>query len=140
MRIIKLSSDDNDMQNSEQVEYFFESKLKEREPQGQFLLTKGRIAENGIFSGETLVFSYQGDLKYIALAKTGRMATSGQKKSDYPYFICIDVDTIVRAKGTLADLQTETGDSKNIVKTQGWPFFEESSGLQERIWKMFRAS
>lgn len=100
MRIIKLSPKDQDMKTEEMVEYFFERKLRENEPEGQFLLTKGRIAKSGISIGEVLVFSYKGALKYLALAKSVRMETIGPDSKEYPYFFCVDVETIVKAKGT----------------------------------------
>lgn len=137
MRIIKLSSKDQDMKTDEMVEYFFERKLKETEPEGQFLLTKGRIAKCGISLGEVLVFSYKGELKYLALSKSMRMETIGPDRKEYPYFFCVDVETIVRAKGTLADLGIEFNFEKNIIRTQGWPTFKDSLGLKEKVWGLF---
>jgi len=72
MRIIKLSSKDPDMQTKADVRTFFDDYLpREASPAGKFLLTRGRIAEDGLSIGEKLVFSYHPKLVYLGHAASG---------------------------------------------------------------------
>jgi hypothetical protein len=54
MRLIKLSPKDPEMQTKDDVHKYFNDTLREQNPQGQLLLTKGRIAKKGIMPGELL--------------------------------------------------------------------------------------
>ena len=137
MRIIKLSPEDPDMKDRGMVDLFFNKKLRERKPRGQFLITKGRISEKGISPGEMLVFSYNGEIVYLALSKSGRLTTTGPEANNYPFYFCVDISTIVKGKRSLHELEKEINASKHIVKTQGWPSFKDSLELK-RIWEKFK--
>lgn len=145
MRIIKLSPNDVDMYSREMVDHYFQFRLNRVRPVGQFLLTKRRIAENGISPGEMLIFSYRGEIVYLALAASSRMDTEGQEALNYPYYFCVDVDTIVPGRGTLNDLEEALAAEgllkKNIVRSRGWPIIEEENDTLsklKRIWGAFR--
>lgn len=84
MRIIKLSPSDISMKTREKVDRFFHKHLKEREPKGQFFLTKGRISKNGIKPGESLVFTYLGEIVYLARCASTRIDTEGNHTYQYP--------------------------------------------------------
>ncbi|HUO78196.1 MAG TPA: hypothetical protein VMU21_11545 [Thermodesulfovibrionales bacterium] len=137
MRIIKLSPKDRSMTNRDMVDYYFNEELPNRE-HGQFLFTKGRIKEEGIAPGEMLVFSYNGDIVYLALSESERHANTGPEASEYPFYFCVDIKTIIEGKGNLKQLENEIKVNKNIVKTQGWPTIKDSLEIK-RIWNKFKA-
>ena len=76
MRIIKLSPSDPHMKSRPMVDEFFSQTLKKRNPEGQFFITQGRIAERGLSVGERLLFTYEGDCIYEARAASGRVKTA----------------------------------------------------------------
>jgi hypothetical protein len=126
------------MKHRSMVDSYFNEKLQKRNPVGQFLLTKGRISENGIFPGELLVFSYLGEIVYLAKAQTHRLNTIGPEAAEYPFYFCVDVETIVSASGNLMQMESQIKARKNILKTQGWPIIKETPEI-ERIWNQFKA-
>jgi hypothetical protein len=130
MRVIKLSPNDVEMQTRENVDLYFQTLLKERIPAGQFFLTKGRISKNGIKPGESLVFTYLGEIVYLARSASTRMETEGSHAYQYPYYFCIDVDSINSAHGKLSALEDalRLGGliDRNLVKSQGWPIVKET--------------
>lgn len=141
MRIIKLSPSDKDMKDIGMVQDYFECKLQERRPRGQFLLTKGRISKKGISPGEMIIFSYKTAIVYLARSASERKDTIGSESIQYPHYFCIDTETIVKGEGTLSDLEhrlVQHGNSKNIVNTQGWPKLEETPALK-RLWEKFKS-
>jgi len=137
MRVIKLSPNDKHMLTRENVDWFFQSHLKEREPVGQFFITKGRISKNGIQPGETLVFTYLGDIVYIARSASIRLETAGSHANKYPFFFCVDVDSIKATSGKLFELEKMLRNegllNRNLVKSQGWPILEETDISKDRI-------
>ena len=137
MRIIKLSPNDEDMINRTMVDSFFTDKLLNRKPSGQFLLTKGRISAKGISPGEMLVFSYNGEIVYLARSRSERLNTSGSKADRYPFYFCVDIETIVKGKGNLEDLEKKIKATKHIVKSQGWPTVKDTPELKE-TWDNFK--
>jgi hypothetical protein len=145
MRIIKLSPFDEDMKTLVDVHAYFNKKLLSRSPQGSFLLTKGRIAKNGIEPGELLIFSYKGNIVYLAFSASGRIDNQGDEAEEYPYYFCIDIDSIVPGKGHLKDLEQDFNrlgiTKKHLLNTQGWPIIRESKEREdelEAIWESFK--
>lgn len=142
MRIIKLSSEDPDMCDRNMVDSFFNEKLYLRKPPGQFLLTKGRISEDGILPGEMLIFSYKGEIVYLALSSSPRLANTGANAVDYPFYFCVDIKTINKGTGDMTELEAKINSKvvnpKNIVMARGWPSFKDSPELKE-IWEYFKA-
>lgn len=138
MRIIKLSPEDRSFPNRDMVDSFFNEELPARNPRGQFLLTKGRIARNGISFGEMLVFSYNGEIVYLALSQSERFNNTGKERYEYPFFFCVDVDTIIKGRGNLKELESELKIGKHIVRTRGWPTIKDSPEIK-KIWTQFKA-
>jgi hypothetical protein len=140
MRIIKLSPDDIEMKTREMVDSFFLTRLHEKDPKGQFLLTKGRIAEDGIQPGEYLVFTYLGDLVYVARSASRREETEGPNARQYPHYFCVDVDSIKAASGRLAAFEDALRSrgllDRNLVKSQGWPIVPETDQSRDAIWQI----
>lgn len=123
MRIIKLSQSDPDMVTREMVENYFTTELYAREPEGRFLLTKGRIKEDGLYEGEVIVFTYKAQIVYLGVVEKCVQANRGQDSDIYPSFFCIDMDSLVRGKGTLSKLEAELHKNKITSKKfagQGW--------------------
>ncbi len=140
MRIIKLSSKDIDFPDRASVDTYFEVKLPNRNPAGQFLLTQGRIADGGIETGEAIIFSYATEITHIARATTGRCAHGGDDNRTYPFFFVVDMKTLSSAQGNLSDVEarlTALGLRKKIVRTQGWPRIPDSPEV-DRIWNGLR--
>jgi hypothetical protein len=141
MRIIKLSQKDKDFPDRNRVDFYFQSKLPNRNPPGRFLLTQGRVAKEGIEIGEPLVFSYKTEITYIALAASGRIDNSDDDVDKYPYYFVVDMESLAPAKGTLSDIESllsKAGIEKNIVRAQGWPRIQDSP-LTENIWNNLKA-
>lgn len=136
MRIIKLSPKDPDMRNRGMVDAYFNEVLDRRTPQGQFLITRGRISESGIAPNERIVFTYNGDILYQARASSCRESNSNKAESKkYPHYFCIDLKTIKEGLRSLRDLENELKilglipQEKNLVKTQAWPIVKEVDEL-----------
>lgn len=129
MRIIKLSQSDPDMATAEMVDAFFGKKLKERRPKGKFRLTKGRFSENGILTGDRLLFTYLGDCIYQARSASGRIVNEDEYQDRYPYYFCINMDSLVRTKYKLQELENGLTErkllTKNLVGTQSWPSVDD---------------
>lgn len=137
MRIIKLSANDEDMRTRDKVDLYFNENLANRDL-GHFLLTKGRISEKGIAPGEMIIFSYLKEIVYLARSESERLKNTGPKASQYPFYFCVDIKTIIEGKGNLELLETKLKANKNIVKSQGWPIIKDSPEI-ERIWNQFKA-
>lgn len=129
MRIIKFSKEDEDFPCIDMAANFFEMKLNSTEPKGKFEITKGRISQNGLERKEKLVFSYNGQMIYMAEAATGRERNRPEYSTRYPNYFCIDMATLKPIKGKLGELEKKLQQkkihSKNIVKSQGWPIIVE---------------
>lgn len=139
MRIIKLSDRDKDFPDRKSVDYYFQHKLTNKKPPGKFLLTKGRIAKDGIKSGEQLIFSYKTEILYIALSASSRMENLDEDVDMYPFYFVIDMNSIIPAKGNLSDIESicfKAEINKNIVRAQGWPCIQEP--VTKIIWESLK--
>ncbi len=140
MRIIKLSPKDIDFPDRSSVYDYFRIKSPSRSPVGQFLLTRSRIAEEGISVGEPIIFSYEAEITHIAKAASGRLLNAGGDRETYPFYFIVDMSTDFLAKGSLADLEnalSAIGINKNIIRTQGWPRILDSLEA-DKIWNKFK--
>jgi hypothetical protein len=136
MRVIKLSPNDRDMLTRHRVDTYFREVLPNRSPKGQFLLTKSRIAPDGIQPNERIVFTYMGEIVYQARALTGRTKNLDKTESEqYPYYFCVNLDSIEQGCKSLSLLENELKKSnlisqgQNLVKTQAWPIVKESDDV-----------
>ncbi len=144
MRIIKLSKNDVDFANRVQVDVFFEITLKNKTLEGRFELTNSRIAKNGIAPKEKLVFTYKGEIVYLAEAASKRLPNNGDQSDIYPYCFYVDMKSVRPGQGSLASLEAKLKEKgliqKNIVKSQGWPIVPEDNiqaGAIESILSLF---
>jgi hypothetical protein len=144
MRIIKLSPEDISFPDRRSVDMYFEQRLPNRIPEGQFFIPKGRVAKGGGFKeGELLIFAYRTEIVFIAKAKSDLITNNGVEKSTYPSYFCVDCSTIEKGRGSLAELEEalrgKNALRKNLVKAQDWPSLDDSPEI-EKIWNQFKQS
>jgi hypothetical protein len=118
MRIVKLSSE-YEFANVDEVDDYFEN-IGSRNPPGQFRITEGRIAADGLEIGERLIFSYQAAVYYIAQAASGRKNNSDELHVDYPYFFLINLDTLHRIEPISFDEIRQLLGQLHWGRGQGW--------------------
>ena len=140
MRIIKLSPKDIDFPDRVSVDTYFKVTLPNRNPIGQFMLARGRIAEHGIEAGELIIFSYKTEITHVRKAASCRLVNSQRDSVIYPYYFLVDMSTICLAQGSLADVEAKlesAGVQKNIVHTQGWPRIQDDPVI-DPIWNFLK--
>lgn len=136
MRIVKLSSSDPDMVTIEAVHEYFNDKLAARQPQGKFLLTKGRIKSDGLSIGEIVVFTYKANLVYFAFVSQEVTQNEDPDSSEYPSYFCIDLATLTPCTGTLSEFNQrliQQGVTDKKFGGQGWvqvPSAESNPNLE----------
>ncbi len=142
MRVIKLSSDDRDMETLEMVDVFFHETLKRPERQGRFFFPDRKIRENGIRPGERLLFTYESQCVYEARSDSGRIKNEGRAGDDYPFYFCVKVDSIASLSGSLEAfeqklIQLGLHGSKSIAHSQAWSIIDETEAFQSNIDSIF---
>lgn len=129
MRIIKLNTT-KEFPTLEKLEYYFEHELPLLNPPGKFLMPKRWIAEDGLQRGERVLFSYKRCVRFIANAVSGSMKNTDEYQNSYPFFFVIDLDTVRQTNFSLQKLEDrlrdEAGETKCIVRTQGWPIINDT--------------
>ena len=136
MRVIQLSPKDTDMATREMVDTFFLKKLPNRDPLGKFRLTRTRVAEDGLSPGERLLFAYKGQCVYQARVLRGRVENEDAKREIYPYYFCVDVDSLVKTTGRLSDLEQELHQLSLVNKSlhsAGWTSIDETLELRNAL-------
>jgi len=126
MRIVKLS--EKIFPELEDVMEFFKNSLPNWNPPGKFRITDGRIARDGLQPGEEVLFSYSGIIRYIARSATGCRKNEDEYQSEYPFYFLVEMNTLQSIEISLRDVEQryhhETGETKSLVQTQGWPKIE----------------
>ncbi|MCG3209820.1 MAG: hypothetical protein FOGNACKC_03447 [Anaerolineae bacterium] len=124
MRIIKLSTLEPNFETLATTAYYFECRLPE-EFNRRFRMTAGRMRAGSPRSGEMLVFSRAGHIHYVAQAASTRQDNDDEWQDELPYFVEVDPASIRAVNLSLHELErrvhTETGITKSIVQSQGWP-------------------
>lgn len=135
MRVIKLSPEDVDMRDRDAVTTFFQHELPQRG--WRFLLTKGRVASNALEVGDLLVFTYRGELVYVAIAGSDRGETPGDEASTYPYYFLIQPGSVHRLCGRLTDLEDDLRAAglceKSVSRSRGWPVIDEADDRRRKL-------
>ena len=100
------------------------------------MFTKGRISSDGISSGETLLFSYEGEIVYVAKAASGPLPATGPESAEFPYYLQVDLPSLKRASIPLTDLQNaitaKTGESVQLLG-QGWTRLPDDEAVENVI-------
>ncbi len=129
MRVVKLS--EKIFPKLEDVMVFFRDCLPERDPPGKFRITKGRIAQDGLEPEEEILFSYNGRIYFIAKSKTVRRKNEDKDKNEYPFYFLVNMNELHSVNISLHDVEQryhqETGETKSLVQTQGWPKIENET-------------
>jgi hypothetical protein len=134
MRVIKLSKLVFEDQNL--LRDYFTNKLPELNPPGLFTFING-IGEDGLYVGETLIFSYDGRIRYIANAASGRELNRYQNPGQNErYCFQIDLASIKEVDIKMSEvekrLKKEAGLQKSLVG-QGWTIVEETKATKRVV-------
>jgi hypothetical protein len=120
MRLVKLST--AEFADESALETYFTDELPKRSPKGLFVFNGHQIAANGLKREETILFSYQNKLRYVAKAETPRIDNPHRDTEDYRYGFVIKLP-VRKANVSLADverkLRAEAGLQKSL-SGQGW--------------------
>lgn len=118
MRLVKLSSADEEMGNRSAVVSFFRETLWRKSRGGRFGLTEDKSRMKGIGPGMLLVFTYKTECMFVA------RAASGISMRGYAHFV-VDLGSIVEVSSPLMDYERALRRAgllkKNLVKAQKWP-------------------
>jgi len=136
MRFIKLSTDE--FPTEEDLQEYFSDELPSREPPGRFVFPMGRIGEDGLRAGETLVFTYEARIRYVAEAKTGVLKNADDPETaEYPVYFVINMETLRPTDVPLQKLEEllarEKIYSKNLVHSQAWVPIQHDTRAQELL-------
>ena len=138
MRLIKMSKDLSPSRE-EVVSYFEDSDSEfrtEDETHGIFYFTKGRISPDGIKPGETLLFSYDGEVVYVAKAASAPLASSGAESAQFPYYLQVDLPSLRKASIPLAQLQRTITDKLGNcppLTGQGWTRLPDDAAVEAAV-------
>ncbi len=141
MRIVKLSTNPpTGFATLDGVRRFFFTDIRERKPPGRFDVTPGRIAQDGLVSGEALVFTYKARVVFTARVGSGLMPNEDEERQQYPSYFVVDLATLREADEDFHDVERQyneaTGAGLNLVESQGWNRIPDSihtDGLWARL-------
>ena len=144
VRVIKLSRDL--FERKEDVDRFFGPDLKTAKgrdplrannPVGAFYFDN-QIAADGIKTGETILITYEGKLRYIAKSASSRKNNQSEPNRGRHFFV-IDMDTLVRTReissGELQNLFDSEGSKVNL-KSQAWNRIEETDSILNSVYDL----
>ena len=141
MRLIKLSREE--FGTADELEKYFSETLPNRNPPGLFRITNGRISEDGLLPGETILFSYNNNICFITTAKTGRMSNTYMPDEDNKYPYCFKIDLPPRkASIPLEDLERKLQEMisfKKSYKGSGWTKIPDGELTDQAVEKLFSA-
>src|SRR5262249_2453860 len=110
-RLIRLSAEDEDFPNIEAVRDYFEDPRSPFRTRGQFatFIFNDHIRADGLHPGETLLFSYEARVVYVATAWSGRMDWTGPESDKYRYCLRVNLASLRRAAFTVQQLAAALG-------------------------------
>jgi hypothetical protein len=120
MRLVKLSTDE--FPEETDLHTYFREELPARNPPGLFLFGH-QIASDGLEVGETLLFCYRGNIRYVATVETTRMDSPPAYQDAYPNCLVIRMESVRRTDVPLTDLERElrqNADLKKSLQGRGW--------------------
>ena len=132
MRVVKLGP--KEFEDEKKLVGYFDQELPGRNPQGLFLF-KGRIAQDGLDPGETVLFCHDAKLRFVAKAATGRMKNTYLRQTEYPHCFVIELPPR-RANVALAEaerrLRAEAGLRKSL-QGQAWTRIPDGEAAERVI-------
>jgi HNH endonuclease len=125
MRIIKVA----DFENEIDLANYFNRTLKQLKPPGLFTFPRG-IAENGLDVGDTLLFCYEGRIRYVAKAASKRLQNTFPKRdSNEPHCFLIDMKSVRSMNVQISEVERRLKKSAGLLKSlrgRGWTTIPES--------------
>lgn len=124
MRLIRLA--DPHFPDLAAVDHYFldpQSPFRNRGPFATFIFQPGHIDENGLRPGETLLFSYEGTVYYVATAHSGRKPWDGPGSDELPYCFHVNIASLRRTRFTVQELATALG--VPIPASHAWPILPD---------------
>ena len=132
--LLRLTADRDSDEASLQA--FFTEDLPGRNPPGLFPFPRGRIGDGGLARGETVLFSFQSKLRFVAKAGTGRIANIYMLQAECPHCFVIDLTSLRRADCPLRlvdeALSAEAGLQRSLLG-QGWTKFPDTQRAEAII-------
>jgi hypothetical protein len=118
MRIIKLSK--LEFNSERRVHVFFADDIRQTSPVGKFRMPKGWISKDSFKEGEKVVFTYAKSAMYTAIAKTGILENTDNRRKDYPVFFSLDLSTLKAVPHGSRDVV------KPVAGGRGWNCLSDS--------------
>lgn len=149
MRIIKLSSDDEEMGTSDEVTRYLTVTLMKRSRYGQFGISWAKRSMPDVRRGTLLIFSYKTQCMYAARAQ-GEVVIDGRK--NLRTYIPLSMETVEPIEGSLGDFEEaiwkNSGFRKSLRATRHWPELPDSCesfatryfGLRQRPGPMLKST
>jgi len=132
MRLVKLT----DELLGGGLDDYFEEVLPRREPAGLFRCPRGKIAADALCDGETLLFSYQGRLRFVARAASGLRENRDLPDPEFPCCFIIDMNSVRRADVALDEVEARLRDGQCLDKSfrsRGWTIIDDSDKAEAII-------
>ncbi len=138
MRIINLSPE---MFNShDDMRRFFHEELLTKTPPGKFRVTQRKIAQDGLKSGEQLIFTCWNRVVFTARTESGLLPNDDEGRVKYPSYFVLDLKSLCEADEAIDDINQQykglSGDSKSFTSS-GWPHLTDSVHTED-LWARLR--
>jgi hypothetical protein len=101
MRLAKLSSDE--FSDAAELSKFFAG-IKDQNPPGLFRIGK-QISKDGLYPGETVLFSLSGKVLFVGKTLSGRMDNKYGYENEYPYCFLVDHNSLRPTNISFAELE-----------------------------------
>lgn len=132
MRLVKLT----DELLGGALDDYFDNVLPGRRPPGLFRCPRGRIAEDALAEGETLLFSYAGRLRFVARSLSTRLEHTFLPDDKYPHCFIVDLQSVRRANVPLDEVESKLREAHCLDKSfrsRGWTIIDDSSRAEQVI-------
>jgi len=131
MRLVKLT----DELLGGALNDYFDNVLPARHPPGLFRCPRGPIARNALATGETMLFSYRGRIRFVARAGSGRMMNTYLPDAKYPHCFLVNLQTLRRVNASVEEVEARLRDRNCLDKSfrsRGWNIIDDTEEA-ERI-------
>ncbi len=130
MRVAKLS--DSEFADVDALDAFFAG-LANRNPPGLVLIPASQIRADGLAMGEWVLFTYQGRLRYVARAPSGRQDNTFEPRQGFPHCFVVDPASIRPVDLPLSEVEQRfrAAGVERSLGGQGWT--ELNSEAADRV-------